>query len=521
MIGSAYKRIAYTIQRISGGLATAAVAVFFLTGCLSTAIVQLSGLFSMSDAGYGDSYILYDILHFQKTGVIYRDLSLPPYLPAQYSPLVYMLYSIPGRIARVANPFFGPRLIALAVFLLCVAIVISIARSLIPGRSVWLWATVLAGSIAVMRSWVLTLRGDFPGILFDLLAVRLLFGESRWRVLLAGLCAGFATQFKITYVGALVAGSLWLLIRRRWKDFGSFGAAAALSSVGLYLLLWGREHRMLQQMMALSPGIAEVPGLLQLIHHVISEPVVLLAALAISPAAWRAGSRWGLLTLFALMSFSIAALTDLQAGGNVNYFFEFLFATVPAAVLGVRRLTSWAGQRVGVALFVMALLASYPLSSAGRDLYYSARSAVGPTGVEARNLGFRKIERALRGKHIFSTVARLALLDTEPALMEPYLLSYSERLGKVDPTPILRRVREGEFDVVITASEPRSWRGIPHIGPDLHHAIEQSYRPFCVYSGYLLHLPKSHSEGNTLADALTGVGCRPIVCNQPSVCPTW
>jgi hypothetical protein len=99
---------------------------------------------------------------------------------------------------------------------------------------------------------------------------------------------------------------------------------------------------MLQEMMALSPGIAEVPGLLQLIHHVISEPVVLLAALAISPAAWRAGSRWGLLTLFALMSFSIAALTDLQAGGNVNYFFEFLLATVPAAVLGVRRLTSWA-----------------------------------------------------------------------------------------------------------------------------------------------------------------------------------
>src|SRR5438270_3358609 len=102
-----------------------------------------------------------------------------------------MLYSIPGRIAGLANPFFGPRLIALAAFLLCVAIVISIARSLIPVRSVWLWATVLAGSMAVMRSWVLTVRGDFPGILFDLLAVRLLFGESRWRVLLAGLCAGF------------------------------------------------------------------------------------------------------------------------------------------------------------------------------------------------------------------------------------------------------------------------------------------------------------------------------------------
>jgi len=519
MIGSAYNRTPDAFRKTSGRIATATVFVFFLAGCLFMAIEQLSSLFSPTDIGFGDSYILYDVLHFQKTGVIYRDLSLPPYLPAQYSPMVYIFYAIPGRIATFSNPFLGPRLIALTVFALCVLTVISIARSLIPGSSVWLWALVLAGSIGVMRIWVLQLRGDFPGILFALLAIRLLLSQSRWAVFLAGLCAGFATQFKFTYVAALLAGSLWLLVRRHWKDFGIFVAAGILSSLGIYLVFWVREHQMLRQMLALSPGIAEVPGLLKLIYHAGSEPVVLLALLAISPAVLRAGARWGLLILFVAVSLSIAALTGLQAGGNVNYFYEALFATVPAAVLGVRRLTAWAGQRTGAALFVTAFLAFYCLPSVARGIYYDARSVIASAS-KFKNQEFRNIENALRGQHIFSTVPRVALLDAEPALMEPYLLSYLQLMGKFDPSPILRRIRDREFDVVITASKPESWRGIPHIGPELRYAIVTSYRPYCVTSGYLLHLPMNR-QNSTLENSLTEIGCTPVRCNSPSACPAW
>jgi len=60
--------------------------MFFLASCLFTAS-ELFGLFSLTDIGYGDSYILYDVLHFQKSGAIYRDLSLPPYLPVHIQPV--------------------------------------------------------------------------------------------------------------------------------------------------------------------------------------------------------------------------------------------------------------------------------------------------------------------------------------------------------------------------------------------------------------------------------------------------
>src|SRR6266545_1499945 len=177
---------------LAGGLI-----VFSLVIPLLMVTQEIPSLFLLGDAGYGDSYILYDVLQFQKTGVIYRDLSQPPYLPAQYSPLLYILYSLPGRIVAWENPFLGPRLIALTAFLLCIAVVVSIVRALIPVRYAGLWGLLLASSIAGMLEWVVQLRGDFLGILFSLLAIRLLMLRSRKMVLIAGLCAGLAAQFKI------------------------------------------------------------------------------------------------------------------------------------------------------------------------------------------------------------------------------------------------------------------------------------------------------------------------------------
>jgi hypothetical protein len=518
------------LQKISGTIAFAAVALFFLGCCLITVREQWSGLFSLNEAGYPDSYILYDVLHLQKTGVIYHDLSQPPYVATAYSPMLYELYSIPGRFVTFQNPFLAPRFVPLVAFLLCIVLVVSLARALIPEPSTWLWSVLLAGSIGTIADWVLQLRGDLPGIFCNLLAVRLLFLRSRWAVLLAGLSAGFATQFKFTYVSALVAGTLWLLVLRRWKDLGSFLGAAVVSSLGVYLIFVAREPRMLAQMFSMSPGIAEVPGLLKIMYKVADQPIVLLAALAVSPAVFRAGARWGLLILFILTSLSVASVTDLQAGGNVNYYSEALFALVPVAVLGVRRLTAWAGQHVGAGAFVTVLFVFYligPLANFYYNIapyptfYYngSARSA-SLGAVQSGNEEFQKFADALHGQHIFSTVPRIALLDAQPVLLEPFLMSYLQRLGHFDPAPMFRKLGDQEFDIVVTASAPQAFRGITYIGPDLRRAIVASYHPYCFYSGYLVHLPVQR-QNDALKSSLAGIGCTPVVCDSPSNCPVW
>src|SRR5690242_14685321 len=68
----------------------------------------------LGDLGYPDSYIQYDVQHFQQTGRLYHDLSEAPYLPSLYSPLVYIWLALPGLAFHGLNPFWGPRLAALA-----------------------------------------------------------------------------------------------------------------------------------------------------------------------------------------------------------------------------------------------------------------------------------------------------------------------------------------------------------------------------------------------------------------------
>lgn len=503
-------------RRAASCTAAGTLLLFCLVSSLALVTEQIPDLSRLSEVGYGDSYILYDVLHFQHTGRIYRDLSQPPYLPAQYSPLVYMMYSLPGRIAAgEENPFLGPRLIAVAMFLLCVGVVVSIVRALIPVRFAWLWGVLLASSISIMRSWVLALRGDFPAIFFSLLAIRLLLVRSRWAVILAGVCAGFATQFKFTYVAALTAGSLYLLIRRRWKDLGGFAVAGALSSVGLYLLLWMRERDMLEQMLALSPGIVDVEGGIKLVFAALREPFVLIALAGLPPIARRFSSRWGLLLLFALTSLTFSGLTVLQAGANINYFFEGLLALTPLAVLGVFRLIVWTRAHFWAALFVAALFAIHFLPTSAHDLYLVLHSGIGYRSTESRNDAFRALQNALQGRRIFSTVPRLALLDPDPALMEPFLLSYLQTLGKFDARPILDRVASGEFDVLITSAHPVFYRGLPFITRDLRGAIAASYTPYCVLLGFEIYLPHYHPEDKTLVRNLEQMSCVPVPTNEP------
>jgi hypothetical protein len=498
------------MRRIVRHMTAASLLLLFSTGLLYVGVFQLTHLFLLTEAraAYGDSYILHDVQRFLETGVIYPDLSQPPYLPTQYGPSVYMFYALPARFSS-ENPFLGPRLAALAAFFLCIAMVISIAKKLIPVRSAWLWALLMATSITSLKLWPIQIRGDFPGIFLSLATIRLLLAGSPYTELLAGICAGLATQFKITYLASLVAGSLWLLARRQWKELRVFVVSSALASVGMYFLFWLREPRMVSQMLALSPGIRDVPGSLDLFWHAIREPVVLLALPALPLLSLRKRASWTLILLFAVVSFAIACATEVQAGGNINYFYEGLFALIPFSVFGAFRLIAWSRRSTATAIFLTGLILIH-FWLVDVNLLYLSRSEIDPRRISVENEQFRKIAAALRGQHIFSTVPRLALLDPHPALVEPFLLSYEEQLGKIDPRPLMGRVKNGEFDVVIAAANSMSWRGIPMVRPDLGTTIVTAYEPHCVIQGrYFVLLPRNRPEDGTFVQKLQQAGCAP------------
>ena len=480
---------------------------------ISLYVVEGLFLFRQSEAGYGDSYILYDVLHFQQTDTIYRDLSRPPYLPAQYSPFVYVLYSLPGRIAHSKNLFVGPRLIAITAFLMCIGIATSIVRTLMPYQLAWVWGMLIPFSTRTMSSWILQLRGDFPGIAFSLLAIRLLLSDVRWALPLAGVCAGFAMQFKITFFAAAVAGALWLLAQKRWKDFLRFGVPASLFSVGPYLVYSLREPGMLRQMFALSPGVRNITGNLDLMDKAIAELVILLALLGLASIQWRTWPKGRLVVLFAATSFAVAGLTDMQAGGNINYYFEMFFAVVPIAVLGVFQLMDLARRSAVLGLALTSVLIIHSVAPATLQLHTNI-GALRNDWIKSSNAQLERLEHALAGHRIFSTVPRLALFDPDPPLTEPYLLSYLHRLGKIDLEPIIEPIRRNEYDVVITSVSAGSSRGIKHVDPTLRQAIATSYRPDCKFGAWLFHLPNDvQPASSALARDLRNIGCSAVLAN--------
>jgi len=106
----------------------------------------------------------------------------------------------------------------------------------------------------------------------------------------------------------------------------------------------------------------------------------------------------------------------------------------------------------------------------------------------------------------------VALLDPNPALMEPYLLSYMQRLEKLNPSPVLNRIRSADFDVVITGYFSSNYRGIGMVGPDLEKAIVEAYRPHCILHSYgtlFLFLPRNRAADGGLVQRLQEVHCAP------------
>jgi len=491
-------------------VASYAIACVLILICLvGLALYSVEGLslFRLGEIGFGDSYILYDVLHFQKTGTIYRDLSQPHYLPAQYSPLVYIVYSMPGLIVHSRNPFMAPRLMVITAFLLCIGITTSIVRTLIASRYAWVWGALLPFSTRSMSAWILQLRGDFPGIALSLLAIRLLLSDVRWAVPLAGICAGFAMQFKITYIAAAIAGALWLLAQKRWQDFVRFAVSGSLFFVGPYLLYSLREPRMFGQMLALSPGIRNIAGNLELMDKAIVELLILLALPGLASIQWRTWSKETLVVLFVATSFTVAGITDMQAGGNINYYFELFFAVVPIAVLGVFRLMELAQRSAVLGLALTSVLVIHSLAPELLTLHGNI-GLLRIGWIDSNNAELDHVEHALAGHRFFSAVPRLALLDPEPPLMEPYLLAYMHRLGKANLEPIVEPIRGNEYEVVITNASPGSWRGIGHLDPTLREAIASSYRPYCRFGSWLFHLPNhGQPDGSSLAQELRKIGC--------------
>ena len=499
-----FRRLAYYV-----------ILIFCAISALRLTIEEAAGLFSLSERGYGDSYVFYTVQQYLKTGQIYPDLHGRDELPSLYSPLLYIMFSAPLRAGAWENSYVGPRLMVLASFLACLGLVASISRKLIDCRAAVPVSMLLACSFGVFQGWPTQLRGDFTSICFALLAIRLLFEDRPWSYALAGAAAGFALQFKLTYVAAGTAGLLWLIYQRKWKSLIAFMMAAALTSLGVYALILVREPHMLEHLLVLRSSVPDYSGVRRFLYYLGMEPVLLLGVTMVPLLVFRRWFQWSPLALYFFISFAVSTLLSIQAGSNINYFFESLFAITPFAVAGMFRLR----ERISdvSSLFVGLLIWGLGINPAVLHTVETMRLArVAP----AQNRYLEQLRVEFAGKNVFSTVGWASHLAENVAISEPFLLSYLERSAKWDSAPWAARIRQRKFDLIVVDLPAASWRGIPHIPPKIRAAIDAAYEPFCACPGLLLFRRRGENPDPGLT-RFTAIGCHAVACPNTTECQAW
>jgi hypothetical protein len=484
-----------------------AVVPFCLTAMVRLATHVGTGVTSIGEAGYGDAFVIHDVLHYWRTGVTYRDFSTPPYTATIYGPLLYRALALSYHVVGTDNPFLGPRLVVLFAFIGCVLAAGVLAERLQRTTRAAFIGAGLACTPAALSDWILQVRGDLPAVFCGLLALLLVVSGQRAALVGAGALVALAPLFKSSYVAVPVAIVVWLLLRRRGVDAIVFGASVLAVAIGGLLTFIVLEPEMLTNLRAL-PVLPEYRGAVHLIWEVAREPVVWLAAVAVVVRR-HDSSTFQLLALAAVASGAVAVATSIQIGANINYYFELMFlcsvlATYPLTHL----LRNISPVRLAAACGITVVLWVVPNGVVANLKQAYSTVSQGSGGSDAV---WTPLERALDGRRVFTTLPRVAMMQAVPVITEPFLHSVWERTGRQDTRAIADSILRGEYEAVVTSPERPSYRGLPHVTESISQAISTAYVPFCTTKKFTVHLPRTDAPvelPETMAKALREAECR-------------
>jgi hypothetical protein len=511
IVGTEFKRIPHTLLSISRRIPWPYLALLVLATIVAVGNIAgtLANLPRVDEVGYGDSYIWYDVQRYVQSGRIYHDLTQPPYTPSVYSPMLYVMLSLPARWSSSLGALVGARLLILIWFVCCAALTVSITRKLLRRALPAPLIVLLILSIGILGPWLVQLRSDFMGIAFSLLSLRLLMGRWRWRFAVAGIAAGIAFLFKLTLVTAIGGGFLWLVFRKQLWPAVQFTLCALVAGPGGYLLFGLSEPHMVSHVTAIRDPVIDIHGCILMLRDLLREPVALLGLSAVPFALMAAPRVWRLLLLFAGISVITGTAFGMQAGANINYFFEFALLMIPLAGVAVITLHRVNGRQlttnVLVALFILVLMA--PPQAV---ISYQTISRLRIGKIKKTNDRYTALQRAMRGERIFAMVPRISILTDDPPITEPFLIRVLEIKGRFDARPLASRIRRTEFDGVVAYDHEVSWRGVENGSPTFREAIDAAYTPFCRYGDLLFRLPRNQASVSSLGERLRSIGCIPV-----------
>jgi hypothetical protein len=490
------------------------VLLWLVLFCLSVDVVTLSvRLFAdfrnYSDVGYPDSAVTLRIAEYVHTGRLYLDINQPPYYPTLYSPLGYVMLSVPYRLAvrHSYSPDKALRLAGLGFFLGSVALVFLIAQRMGVPINIALLGALFATSGPQLREWPMQVRPDMLALSFALLGIWLCLGsERRWQLALAAVCGGLAFLCKQTYVAMPAAVFLWFLFQRRFQAALVWATGVAFIVMTGYGFFIFREPLAWQHFAALSRPILEYHEGLLITLGALSEAKVLFFFFG-AYFAWR--HRHGkvpLILLYGLIALFTGVLAIPQVGGGIYYFLEFWAVSAALAALGLVELNRHLRRTPVIITALVIVLLLYFFAPKLRSDMGSLRATYLTTRDYAqRRAQWERFHSVLAGRRLLAFEPSIGLWSRMPEIPDPYLNAVLEQSGTWSSAPIVRNIEGGVYEAIID-TDVDVYRGVKTL-LSVHAAIKQHYLPACNFEDYTVWLPPHGSSD--LYDHLVQAGCVP------------
>jgi hypothetical protein len=489
-----------------------------------------------ADVTTPDSVMVQTAVWARASGKIYRRLDAPPYTPAVYGPLYYLiligLSLLTG--ANFAGLLLASRLFTLACYAGLAVILWRWARRLGLPQPLAVLAPLFAlGQIAFLN-WNVTTRPDVPAVLASAAAVYAATAAGapigrRWSApIAAGLLAGAAVMLKQTALAAPAAIALWLALHRWWPALAAFAAAAAAIPASLLgaLALRGEQLRDLALLHDPYSGWRSAVGiLLRKIEQYGPDALWIALALLGAAAAARAVSArrgprprgWELLILYFLLAWAWGLLTlGRNSGGAGNYLLEAWAVTALLAAAGVAALRPIWTLTPAAARSLVILWAAVA-NIAGLMAWHYRASVPLPDQAP--------LAQVLRGRRVLTDIPYLGVQTRDPAYLDPYLLHTLELAGLWSSRHLAARITAQRFGlVVLDISGGRAntrFRGLTRYDRRTIAALRQAYLPYCVRGvspqrgAAAVFLPAGRRPPADLAGALRGADCRPALTAIP------
>jgi hypothetical protein len=492
------------------------VLLWLVVFCLSVDVLALSvrmfaDFRAYADLDDPDGATILRVAEYVRTGHLYPDINQPPYYPTLYSPLGYVILSIPYRLAvhYSYSPRSALRLAVFGFFLGTVGLVFLIARRLTRSIKMGLLASLFAASGSQLQSWPMRSRPDVLALTFALLGIWLcLDTERRWQLAIAAVCGGVAFLCKQTFIAMSAAVFLWFLLQHRFK--AALGWAAGVASVvsigyGFFIL---REPLAWQHFAALSRPIFEYREGLRIILSAMNEAKVLFFFFG-AYFAWRLRlARAPLIVLYGLAALFIADVTIFQIGGNSNYFLEFWAISAILAAPGLVELNR-RSHRVPPAItaLVMVLLLYFFVPKLRADRGEVLRTYQDAKEYPQERAQWERVRAVLAGRRLFSFEPSITTWSSVPEVPDLFLSSALEQSGTWSSAPIVRNVEGGVYEAIIGDNDAGRFRVVKTLLPSVFAAVERHYVRACSFQGYMVWLP-SHGAPE-LYDRLVQAGCVP------------